>query len=147
MATFNLFNSFAQNMAIGNHDLENDTFRLFICNAANAPVVGDTVQTGLTEIAQTNLAGGANPTVDISVSAATDAVVSADKVTLTASGGALPTFRYYGIYNDTNAGKELVCFWDHEADVDLADGESFEIKFDGQDVAGTIMTIGQGTIS
>ncbi len=149
MADFNLINDFAEQQVKGVHAFGTHTFKLFICAAANAPLVSNTVLADLTEIDKTNLSGGANPEVTISVSDETDTVLSADKITLTASGGALPTFRYYGIYNDsaTSPADALVCFWDHGSDVTLADGESFDIKFNGADTGGTIMALGQGTIS
>jgi hypothetical protein len=49
---------------------------------------------------------------------------------LTAS-GAVATFRFVGIYNDTATNDELVCFFDHGSDVTLANGETYTLDFDG----------------
>jgi hypothetical protein len=60
----------------------------------------------------------------------TYSLVIADKV-LTASGGAVATFRYVAIYNDTptSPADPLIGWYDYGSDVTLADGETFTIDF------------------
>jgi hypothetical protein len=58
----------------------------------------------------------------------TYSLVIADKV-LTASGGAVATFRYADIFNDTptSPADPLICWFDYGGDVTLADGETFTL--------------------
>jgi hypothetical protein len=146
MASFNLFNDFAEQLAKGVHNFGTDTIKLFLSNSA--PVATNAALSEITEIDYANISGAAAPTVAVAVSDATDTVLSSDQVVITAT-GAVPTFRYYGLYNDSavSPADALICWWDHGSAVTLADGETFTIKFNNQASAGTIMTLGQGTIS
>jgi hypothetical protein len=67
--------------------------------------------------------------------------VAANQVVVTAAGGAIGPFRYYGIYNDTAAAPvdALVMWWDHGSAVTLNDGDSFTVKFNNAS-PGTIFT-------
>ena len=53
--------------------------------------------------------------------------------TIEASGGAIGTFRYVVLYNDTPAAPAdpLIGWWDYGTAVNLADGEKLTIDFDG----------------
>ena len=66
--------------------------------------------------------------------------VTGNQVVITAT-GAVPTFQYYALYNDTAANKNLVCFWDHGSAVTLASGDSFTVKFNDVVSGGTIFTL------
>ena len=86
----------------------------------------------ITEIAYTNLSG--NPTsrqFTATTSSQTTGTYTLDfaDFTLTAAGGALPTFRYVVFYNDTATNDELIAWFDYGSAVDLADGESLDINF------------------
>ena len=146
MAAFNLFNDFAEQLAKGVHNFGTDTIKLFLSNSA--PVATNAALSEITEIDYANISGAAAPTVTVAVSDATDTVLSSDQVVITAT-GAVPTFQYYGLYNDSavSPADALICWWDHGSAVTLADGETFTVKFNNQASAGTILTLGQGTIS
>jgi hypothetical protein len=101
-----------------------------LCAAANAPVAGNTVLANLTQISYTNLSARAVTTSTSAQTAGTYKLVLAD-LTLSASGGAVATFRYVVLYNDTAANDELIGWYDYGADVTLASGESLLIDFDG----------------
>jgi hypothetical protein len=130
MATFNKFNSFVEALAEGAHDLGSGQIKIALCAAANAPVAGDGVLADLTEISYTNLSSRDVTTVSSAQSGGTYKLTLQDH-TLTASGGAVATFRYIVLYNDSAANDELVGFYDYGSDLTLADGESLTVDFDG----------------
>jgi hypothetical protein len=130
MATYNKFNSFVEAMAEKVHNLGSDTIEVALCAAANAPVAGNSQLSNLTQISYTNLSAR---TLTISSSSQTGGsytLVPADKV-LTAS-GAVATFRYVAIFNQTATNDELIMWYDHGSDVTLASGETYTIDFGSQ---------------
>jgi hypothetical protein len=129
MATYNKFNSFVEALAEKVHNLGSDTLTVALCAAANAPVASNTVLANLTQIAYTNLSARAITVSASSQTSGTYKLVCTDLV-LTAS-GAVSTFRYVVIYNDTATNDELICWFDYGSDVTLANGETFTIDFDG----------------
>nr|WMC97958.1 hypothetical protein RAR13_04375 [Aminobacter aminovorans] len=130
MAAFNKFNSLVEALAEKVHNLGSDTLTLALCAAANAPVATNAVLADLTQIAYTNLSARTLTVSSSSQTSGTYKLVIADK-TLTASGGAVATFRYIVIYNDTATNDELIGWYDYGSDLTLADGESLTIDFDG----------------
>jgi hypothetical protein len=110
------------------HNIGSDTITVALCAAANAPVAGNTVLANLTQISYTNLSARVVTISASSQSGGTYSAVATDKV-LTASGGAVATFRYVALYNDTATNDELICWYDYGSDVTLADGETFTIDF------------------
>jgi hypothetical protein len=133
MATGTKFQQFIEDLHHGVHDLETDQLMIALCNAANAPSASaDAVLADLTQISYTNLLN--NPTsrqLTTSTSAQTSGtyVLTLADLTISASGGALPTFRYVVFYNDTptSPADPLIALYDHGGDVDLADGESYTV--------------------
>jgi hypothetical protein len=131
MATFNKFQVFVQDIGQGVHNLNTGALTVALCAAANAPVATNTVLANLTQIAYTNLstrvlAGvGWTHTTGTATGAATDLVLTAS--------GAVATFRYVVIYNDTptSPADPLICWYDHGSDVTLASGETYTIDFTG----------------
>jgi len=128
MATFNKFNSFVEAVAEKVHNLGSDQLSVALCAAANAPVATNTQLSNLTQIAYTNLSARAITTTSSAQSSGTYKLVLADLV-LTAS-GAVATFRYAVIYNDTATNDELIAWYDYGSDVTMANGETFTIDFD-----------------
>lgn len=133
MASYNKFNSLVEALAEKVHNLGSDTLKVMLTNAA--PTAGDAQKSDLIEISAGNgyTAGGTAATISSSSqSGGTYKLVLAD-VVFTASGGAIATFRYAVLYNDTATNDELIGWWDYGATVDLADGETFTMDFDASD--------------
>lgn len=129
MAAFNKFQSFVEAVAEKVHNLGADTLTVGLTTNANAPVATNSQRSNITEIAYTNLSARAITTSTSAQTSGTYKLVLTDLV-LTAS-GAVATFRWVFIYNDTATNDELVCYFDYGADVTLATGETFTLDFDG----------------
>ncbi len=127
MATFNKFNSFVEAVAEGLHNLGSAQFTVALCAAANAPVAGNSQLSNLTQIAYTNLSSRDITTTSSSQTSGTYSLVLQDLV-LTAS-GAVATFRYVVIYDNTSTNDLLVGWYDYAGDVTLGNGETFTIDF------------------
>ena len=129
MATYNKFNAFVEHVAEGVHNLQTGALTVALTAAANAPVATNTVLADLTQIAYTNLSARVITVSSSSQTSGTYSLVPADLV-LTAS-GAVATFRYVVIYNDTPTAPAdpLICWYDHGSDVTLANGETYTIDF------------------
>lgn len=136
MATFNKINSFVEALAEKVHNLGSDTLTVALTAAANAPVATNTQLSNLTQVSYTNLSSRAITTSASAQTSGTYKLTLAD-LTLTAS-GAVATFRYVAIYNDTATNDELVGWYDYGGDVTLADTETFTIDFDGSGGALTL---------
>ena len=130
MATWNKFNQFVKDVVDGIHDFDNDVFKVMLTNVA--PVATNTVKANLTEIANGNgyTTGGATTAITTSLSTATAKITPAD-VVFTAAGGAMATFRYAVLYNDTKSGDPLVGWADYGAGLTLNDTEFLTVDFDG----------------
>ena len=133
MASYNKINQFVEDICHGVHDLETDQLTVALTAAANAPVAGNSVLADLTEISYTNLSSRNITTSSSGQTSGSYTLVLTD-LQLDASGGAVATFRYVAIYNDTpsSPADPLICWYDYGSDVDLADGESFTIDFGSQ---------------
>jgi len=141
MATVTKFQDFSEQLSRGVHDWDAHTFKVALTNTA--PVATNTILTDITQISGTNgyPTGGTATTITISESTGTT-TISGTSVTFTASGGAMGTFRYYVLYNDTATSPvdALIAWWDHGTAVTLNSGDSFQVKFNNTD-PGTILTI------
>ena len=129
MATYNKFNAFVEHVAEGVHNLQTGALTVALTAAANAPVATNSVLADLTQIAYTNLSARVITVSSSSQTSGTYSLVPADLV-LTAS-GAVATFRYVVIYNDTptSPADPLICWYDHGSDVTLANGETYTLDF------------------
>jgi hypothetical protein len=128
MAAFNKFYCLVEDLAEKKHNLGSDTLTVALCAAANAPVATNTVLANLTQISYTNLSSRVLSIVSSSQTTGTYKLILSD-LTLTASGGAVATFRYIAIYNDTASNDELIGWYDYGSDLTLADGESLTLDF------------------
>ena len=126
MATFTKFNSFVEAVAEKKHDLGADQLVIALTNTA--PVATNAVLGDLTQISYTNLSSR-NVTTSASAQASGTYKLTCADLTLTAS-GAVATFRYAVLYNDTAASDELIGFWDYASGVTMANGETFVVDFD-----------------
>lgn len=130
MATFTKFQPFVEKLAEKAHNLGSDQLVIALTAAANAPVNTNGVLADLTQISYTNLSSRNITTTSSAQTSGTYKLVLADLV-LTASGGAVATFRYVVVYNDTATNDELIAFYDYGSNLTLADGETLTIDFDG----------------
>ena len=128
MAVFNKFNSFLEALAEKVHNLGSDQLVVALTAAANAPVATNTQLSNLTQVSYTNLSSRNVTTASSAQSSGTYKLTCNDLV-LTAS-GAVATFRYVVLYNDTATNDELIGWYDYASDVTLANGETFTINFD-----------------
>jgi hypothetical protein len=130
MATFNKFNAFVENIAEGVHNLQTGALTIALTNTL--PTAANAVLTDITQIAYTNLS---SRVLTVSASAQTSGTykLTINDLTLTAAGGAVATFRYVVIYNDTptSPADPLIGWYDYGAAITLADGESLLVDFDG----------------
>lgn len=127
MATFNKFQAFVEAVAEKLHNLGSD--QLVIALTAVAPVNTNAVLTDLTQVAYTNLSSR-NVTTSASAQSSGTYKLTLTDLVLTAS-GAVASFRYVVLYNDTAASDNLIAWWDYGSTVTLASGETFTIDFDG----------------
>lgn len=141
MAAYNKFNDFTEQFARGVHDFDAHTFKVALTNTA--PTAANTVLADITQISGTNgyTTGGTATTITLSEAAGTT-TVQGTQVVFTAAGGAMGTFRYYVLYNDTatSPADALIAWFDHGSAVTLADTETFTIKFNNA-TPGTVFTI------
>jgi hypothetical protein len=133
MATFNKFQQFVEDLSKGVHNFTSDatcTVTVALCAAANAPVATNSVLLDLTVISYTNLSSRVVTGITAEQTSGTVHFTATDLV-LTASGGAVATFRYVVLYNDdpTSPADPLIGWYDYGSNVTLADGETFTIDF------------------
>ena len=125
MATYNKFNSFVEAMAEKAHNLGADTLKVALTNTA--PSASNTVLADITQIANGNgyTTGGSTTTQSSSAQTSGTYKLVLGDVVFTASGGAMGTFQYAVLYNDTATSDELIGDWEYGSAVSLADGETF----------------------
>ena len=129
MASFNKFRSFVEALAEKKHDLGADALTIALTAAANPPVATNTQLSNLTQISYTNLSSRVLAGITSSQTLGLYSLDANDLV-LSASGGAVATFRYIVLFNDTAVNDLLIGYYDFGANVTLADGETFTITWD-----------------
>lgn len=133
MAAFVKFQSFVTAMAAGTHagclNADTDTLRVYLTNAT-PDAAADSVKADLAEIAGGNgyTAGGEDTQNAATTTTGTITVAGTD-ITWTAAGGAIATFRYAVLYNDTAASDPLIGYWDYGSSISPAAGETFTTDF------------------
>lgn len=139
MATFTKIQDFTEQLIRGIHDWDNHTFKLMLSSVA--PISTNTVKSDLTEIDAGGgyTAGGLATTITLSEVGGLTTVQGAQTM-FAASNGTIGPFRYVALYNDTSSSKNLICFWDYGSNIQLNDGETFTVKFNGSN-PGTIFTL------
>ena len=134
MTAMTKINGFVENLAEKVHNLGADSLVVALSNtdpatdgvqASTAAAVLATV----TQIAYTNLSSRSLTTSSSAQTGGTYANVLNDLV-LSAT-GAVATFRYVYIYNDTATNDELIGVYDYGSGVTMANGETFTIDFTG----------------
>jgi hypothetical protein len=127
MATFVLFDEFAENMS-GAINLNTDVFKVALTNTLPVQDTADEL-VDITQIAAGfgYTTGGATlTTVTWAETAAGSGVwkFSSDDVTFTASGGAIAAHQYGVLYSDTSTNDKLVGFVDRGSSATITDGNS-----------------------
>ena len=125
------FYSFSTDLTNAKHDFSSHSFKVMLTNTA--PALTNTAKANITEITAGNgyTAGGASTTVTKSNTTGVETLIATD-VTWTAATGAMGTFRYLVLYNDTQTtpSKPLVCYWDYGSAVSLAVSQIFTLDMD-----------------
>lgn len=127
-ATFVHFQDFAEALGLGQHNLNADTFKVYLSNVTPS-VSADADKTDLAEIATGNGYTGPEDITNAYTETGGTGTMTATDVVITASGGAIAQFRYVVIFNDTHTTDGLMGYYDYGSAVDLADGESITIDF------------------
>ena len=132
MTTFNKFNCFVADICNKVHNLGADVLQVALCATANAPVATNTVLANLTQVAYTNLSTQVITIISSTQTSGTYKLVLVDLV-LTASGGAVASFQYIVIFNQTSVTPTdaLIGWYNYGSALTLADGDTFTIDFDG----------------
>lgn len=133
MATFILFDEFIRYLGDGTIDLDSHTFKAVLSNTApNAQ--NNTVLANITQIANGNgyTTGGATLTSVTWAETGSGTGIwrwTAADFSWTASGGAIATFRYIVVYDDTptSPADPLVGYWDYGAALDITSSNSFTV--------------------
>ena len=130
MASFQKFNVFVADVANKVHNLGADTLKILLTDTA--PVATKSIKANLTEITTGNgyAAGGGAVTVTSSAQSGGTYKLVGNNVTFTASGGSIAQFRYAVIYNSTAASGNLIGWWDYGAEVNVTNGNSFQVQLD-----------------
>lgn len=133
MASYNKFQQFVENLGKGVHNFTSDStcsVTVALTAAANAPVATNAVLADLTEVAYTNLSSRIVTGITWEHTTGTATMTATDLV-LTASGGAVATFRYVVLYDDdpTSPANPLIGWYDYGANLTLADGETLTLDF------------------
>jgi len=144
MPTTTKIRDFVEDLAEKVHNLGSDALMIALSNTApgsessNPTLSGNGVLANVTQISYTNYSD--DMTVDRRLQSVTSSessgtyTLDAADITITASGGALATFRYVYIYNDTASGDPLILVIDNEAGITLAQGESVTLQFNGSGI-------------
>ena len=129
MASFNKFESFVGLLGLEGHQLNTDTLKVYLSNAAPS-AAADTVKADLAEItAENGYPAGGTDIQNLYSEASGTGTMTATDVVFTASGGTIGPFQYAAVYNDTAASDPLVCWWDYGSAITLQDGETFTVDF------------------
>lgn len=136
--TVSVFDEFLYRKDKGEIDLDNDVLKAILLVPGFTPNVG--TQLGYADISASELpavngytAGGETLTRDgVLVKNTTDhwSILTLQSLTWTASGGdlggALETFQYLVIYDDTHASNVLICCFDYGTTYNIPDSMSFQ---------------------
>lgn len=132
MATYVKYNTFADEISKGGHNLQTGTFKVALTNTAPtaaSDTVWNTTVAPAPAAANGYTAGGNTITTSsATTTSGTFKLVLAD-TTFTATSGGIGPFRYAILYN-SSASNKVVGYWDYGSSVTLADTETFTVDFD-----------------
>jgi len=137
MASYNKFQGFVGYLGLAAVNLNTDTLKVYLTNAAPS-AADDDVKTDLAEItAQNGYPAGGSDVQNTYSEASGTGTLGATDVVWTASGGSFGPFRYVVLYDDTHANDILIAWWDYGSSITVNAGETFTVDF----AAGGIATI------
>lgn len=132
MASFTKVNDFVVNLANA-MDLDNDTLVVALSNTdptsgTDVTADGNGVLANISQISYTNLSSRTLANVTSTQTSGTYKL-SADDLTLTASGGSVAAFRYIVVYDDTvtSPADPVIGYYDYGTSLTLNDGDTFTI--------------------
>jgi|SRR5215472_48496 len=130
MASFNKFQPFVANLANGVFNLGADALKIMLSDAA--PSAASSRKSDIAEIAAGNgyAAGGTAVTITSSSQSGGTYKLVGGNVTFTAVGGAIAQFRYAVLYDSTPANQNLIGWWDYGSEVNVTNGNSFQVLLD-----------------
>lgn len=132
MVALTKYNSFADEMSKGGHNLQTAVFKVALTNTAPTQAtdtVWNTTVAPAPAAANGYTAGGNTITTSsAATSSGTFKLVLADSV-FTATAGGIGPFRYVIVYN-SSASNKLVGYYDIGSNVTLASGETETVDFD-----------------
>jgi len=128
-ATFNKFNPFVQNLANGGLNMGSD--QLAVALTDTLPTASESVISSITQISYTNFTGSPSYLALSLISSTQSGGTYNLKITSPtySATGTIPQFRYVVIYDYTN--NYLIGWFDYGAEVNLTNGDSFTVTFDG----------------
>lgn len=129
MANYNKFEGFVGYLGLGAVNLNTDTLKVYLSNAAPSASADDVIG-DLAEITPEHgyAAGGADTTNTYSEANGTGTLGATD-VVWTGTGGSFGPFRYVVLYDDTHASDILIAWWDYGASITVLTGETFTVDF------------------
>lgn len=136
MATFTKINSFVENLAEKQIDLNSASLTVALTNTAHTSTWDELAD--LTQISYTNCSSRVLTVTSSAQTSGTYKLVLAD-LTLTASGGSVGPFRYVYIYDDSSTGDKLIAYYDYGLSITLQDGDTITLDFDATNGVLTIV--------
>ena len=130
MAAFNKFNCFSGDLATKLHNLNSDSLKIMLSNTL--PLATNTVKSNITELGAGNgyTAGGNVAAFVSGVDTAGTYKLILSVVQFTAAGGSIGPFEYAVLYNSTDAGLNLIGWWDYGTAITLTNGNTFTVALD-----------------
>lgn len=132
MASFAKYNTFADELSKGGHNLQTATFKVALTNTAPTAAtdtVWNTTVAPAPAAANGYTAGGNTLTTSsASTTTGTFKLVLADSV-FTATAGGIGPVRYAIVYN-SSASNKVVGYYDYGSSITLADTETLTVDFD-----------------
>jgi len=132
MASFTKVNDFVVNLANA-MDLDADTLIVALSNTdptsgTDVTADGNGILANISQISYTNLSSRTLANVTSTQTSGTYKL-SADDLTLTASGGSVAAFRYIVVYDDsvTSPADPVIGYYDYGTSLTLNDGDTFTI--------------------
>jgi hypothetical protein len=138
-----MFNQFPEDLGKAVHNFTSDatcTPTLALCNAANIPLVTNSILANLTTISHTNLSS--RVVTGITWEQTGGVVNFTGNDLLVTASGTVPAFRYAALYNDdpTSPADPLILFWDIGQEINLTSGMTYLF-----DIVSVLGQLRQGT--